>query len=148
MSAPRSLDDCLDHADAAARVLTHARTLVRLGQLYETICPGQLARASRVVNAKSGKIIIHADHGAVAAKLRQIADSLRSGFLDKGVECIGIDIRVQPRQPGLAPALIAANKPGLSRAGREHLGRLAASLDGRSPLRQALERLADRPDED
>jgi hypothetical protein len=66
----------LGTADGAARVLAHAELLLGLSRRYETIVPAGLGHVSRVANFKSGKVIIHADNGAAAAKLMQMSTSL------------------------------------------------------------------------
>jgi hypothetical protein len=141
VSLPPTLDECLNRTDSAAKVMAHARTLLRLTRIYEEIAPGQLAGASRVANTKSGRIIIHADNGAVAAKLRQLAGSLRDGFILKGSECNGIDVRVQPRPAAFDQEPPESRKPGLSAGSKTHLHALCVRLPAQSPLRQSVERL-------
>ena len=132
-----SVEKYLGRADGAASVLAHARLLMRAQRAYDDFAPASLARASGVANIKLGSVVIHADNGAVAAKLRQMAQSLAREFLKRGFECNGVVIKVQERPratSGPAPTL----KPLPPRAGAE-LQELAASLPDGSPLKRGLQ---------
>lgn len=123
-------------------MIAHARLLMRVGRLYEGMAPGMLAAASRVANIKSGIVVIHADHGAVAAKLRQMAGRLRDEFLQRGVECSGIEVRVQPPEP--APAAPPPLQRPLSPEALASVRGAMQSLPENSALRAALARLLAR----
>lgn len=85
-------------------------------------------------------LIIGADNGAVAAKLRQISNELISSFLTRGCEVTGIQIRVQVRiQPQVEPP--RPRKVGEN--GNKALEEFAVELED-SPLKDALKRLAKR----
>lgn len=85
-------------------------------------------------------LIIGADNGAVAAKLRQISNELISSFLTRGCEVTGIQIKVQV----IAPARIVKLEPRkLGKSAREALNKLGSGLPD-SPLKTALERLVKR----
>lgn len=90
-----TLEDFLDAANGAASVLAHARLLLRLADLYQEIAPAHLHQASKLANYKSGIVVIHATNGAVAVKLRQLATTLADGFSKRGVECSGVQVKVQ-----------------------------------------------------
>ena len=92
---PNTLEDFLDAADGAGNVLAHARLLLRLANLYREIAPAHLRQASTIANYTSGIIVIHATNGAVATKLRQLATTLADGFSKRGVECSGVQVKVQ-----------------------------------------------------
>ncbi len=141
--AARSLDAYLNSAGGLARLSAHAGRLVKLQRVFEEIAPSFLAASSRVANFKLGKVVIHADSGAVAAKLRQRLPSLIDEFCLKGAEVTEIQVKVQPthvaaqhKKPGQAPAVGASAKAGLDR--------LADGLPADSPLREALGRLVKR----
>ena len=78
-----SLDHYLEAADGAGKLIAHARLLLKLSHIYREIAPAHLARSSTLANYKSGTVIIHADSGAVAVKLRQLATTLADGFSKK-----------------------------------------------------------------
>ena len=135
----RSLDDCL-RTSGLARFASHAERLLRLQRLLEGALPGALGRAARVANVRQGRIFIHTDSGAVAAKLKQITPTLLGVFRDAEAEVTGIEVRVQPgtvkpnpRRKALRPPPGPMQKQGLAS--------LAAGLPEDSPLRKSLERL-------
>lgn len=136
-----SIENYLAASDGAGGVLAHARLLMKLERLYADIVPGHLGQASRVANCKSRTIVIHADNGAVAAKLRQMAPSLASDFSRKGVECSGVQVKVQARG-STAQSMASTQKPLSAQTGRT-LRELAGSLP-ESPLRAALRTLLRR----
>lgn len=133
-----SLENYLEAADGAGKVLAHARLLMKLTRLYEGFAPAHLGRASCVANYKSGIVVIHAESGAVAAKLRQMAPSLAGEFFKNGLECSGVQVKVQARESA-AQSITSTQKPLSARTGRE-LSELTGSLPD-SPLRAALQSL-------
>jgi hypothetical protein len=136
-----TLENYLDSPDGASKVLAHARELRRLARLYREIAPAYLSGASRLVNYKSGTVIIHAANGAVATKLRQLAPTLADGFSRRGVECGGVEVKTRA---GEFPtrALASTYKP-LSVRTFHILDGLRDSLPD-SELRQAVETLIRR----
>ena len=133
-----SLENYLEAADGAGKVMAHARLLIKLTHLYQEIAPTHLGQASRLANYKSGIIVIHAESGAVAAKLRQLAPTLAEGFSKRGVECNGVQVKVQARKI-ITQSRASTQKPLSSRTSRTLEG-LRDSLPD-SPLRVALETL-------
>ena len=134
----KSLENYLEAADGAGKVLAHARLLLKLAHLYQEIAPIHLGQASSLANYKSGIIVIHAVSGAVAAKLRQLSPTLSAGFCKRGVECNGVQVKVQARKIN-TQSRASAQKPLSSRSSRS-LEDLRDSLPD-SPLRSALESL-------
>lgn len=146
MPAPHSrhsqpLDSFLASSEGAGGLMAHARLLLRLSHLYARLAPAHLGQASHVANYKSGTVVIHADNGAVAVKLRQMAPSIAAEFSKKGVECNGVQVKVQAREIPRQSST-STQKPLPARAAGE-LSELAASLPD-SPLRGALETLLAR----
>lgn len=88
----------LDADAATGRVMAHARQLMKLASRFDAVAPGVLRHAAHVANYKSGKVVIHADNGAVAAKLRQMNRRLCGELSIEGMECNDIEVKVQPRQ--------------------------------------------------
>ena len=135
----RSLEDCLEADGGLSRLTGHAARLLRLRKLYESAVPRPLARGARVANLKLGKLIIHADNGAIAAKLRQIIPTLVDAFRKNSGEVTGIEVKVQPR----TDIGVAAPNSSLSPLGdhaKQGLTSLAETLPEGSPLREALRR--------
>ena len=133
-----SLEHYLESANGAGQLMAHARLLVKLGRLYQEIAPPHLCQASSLANYKTGIVIIHAESGAVAAKLRQLAPTLADGFSKRGIECTGVQVKVQAREIS-AQSTTSTQKP-LSARTRKELGDLCDHLPD-SPLRAALESL-------
>jgi hypothetical protein len=137
----KSLENYLDTADGAGKVLAHARLLIKLTHLYQDIAPANLSQASRLANYKSGIIVIYAANGVLAAKLRQLAPTLAEGFSQRGIECNGVQVKVQALESH-AQSRTSTRKPLSARASGE-LERLRDALPA-SPLRAALEILLAR----
>lgn len=138
----RSLDDCLSADSGFARLAGHAARLLRLQRIFESAAPAPLARSARVANFKLGKLVIHAENGAVAAKIRQIIPTLFDVFRNEVAEVTGIQVSVQPRQTVGYSAPAATHQP-LGEHAREELKALADRLPADSPLSRSLRRLVD-----
>ncbi len=141
--AARSLDAYLNSAGGLARLSAHAGRLVKLQRVYESIAPSYLAASSRVANYKLGKVVIHADSGAVAAKLRQMLPSLLGEFSLEGAEVTEIQVKVQPNH-GAPQHKKRAQTASVGTSAKSDLHRLAEALPEGSPLKEALERLVQR----
>ena len=138
---PDLLQNYLQEAEGAGKVLVHATLLLRLARLYAEIAPQYLGEASSLANYKSGMLVIHADSGAIATKLRQMAPTLAAEFVKRGFECRGVQIKVQvsdPRESARSPL----HKPLSVRTSQE-LAALSESLP-ESPLRSAVDKLLAR----
>ena len=139
--AARSLDAYLNSASSLARFSAHAGRLVKLQRLYEEIAPSYLAASSHVANFKLGKVVIHADSGAVAAKLRQMLPSLVDEFSLKGAEVTEIQVKVQPSHAAAQHKSRGKPSASVGVSAKSDLKRLANELPEDSPLKEALERL-------
>ena len=137
----KPLENYLEATDGAGKVLAHARLLIKLANLYQKIAPAHLSQASTLANYKSGIIVIHATSGAVAAKLRQMAPSLADEFSKKGVECNGVQVKVQA--PEINTQSMTSTQKPLSMKTEQSLCELRDHLP-QSPLRSALENLLAR----
>ncbi|MHB1359614.1 MAG: DciA family protein [Rhodocyclaceae bacterium] len=135
-----TLKDFLSTADAFARLADQANRLQRLQTLLDAALPAYLSPGARIANLKRGKVVIHADSGAVAVKLRQLAPRLAESFIQQGQEVSGIEVRVQPRRrlsagPRQKPPKILGERP------KQALTSLASGLEENSPIRLAVEKL-------
>ncbi len=126
---------------AAGRIMAHARLLIKLTRRFEAVAPGGLRHAAHVANFKSGKIVIHADNGAVAAKIRQMSQRLCVELSKGGPECSELEVKVQPRQLPFQ-SITSTQKPLTART----FGVLQATTDNlpSGPLKSALENLIAR----
>ena len=131
------LEEHLGNSDAE-KVIAHAKQLIRLSNIYQTIVPAYLGKTSQLVHYKSGKVVIHAANHATATKLRQISPTIINGLFLNGLECTEIQIKVQaieikklsPEQP----------KKRLSHAAAMEIEQLCNKLQ-ESELRKTLEKL-------
>lgn len=131
----------LDSDAAASRVMAHARLLLKLSRHFEAIAPAGFRDAAHVANYKSGKIVIHADNGAVATKIRQMSQRLCDELSKRGAECTGIEVKVQPR---LIPCQsTSSTKKPLSEKTCTVLRSTSENLP-KGALRDALDRLLKR----
>ncbi len=136
-----TLEHYLDNDSGAGRVMAHARLLLALARRFETAAPAGLRDVAHIANYKSGKVVIHADNGAVAAKIRQLSQRLCDELSKGGAECNRIEVKVQPRQIPFQ-SMPSTTKP-LSAGACAALSSAAAGLpDG--PLRKALDDLLAR----
>jgi hypothetical protein len=134
------LIDHLAASDSFARLSGQADRLRQLQTLLDAALPPHLAPGARVANLKRGKVIIHADSGAVAVKLRQLAPRLAEGFIQHGQELNGIEVRVQPSWRPFSPSR-KKQPQTLGIRSKRSLTSLIAGLNEDSPVRRALERL-------
>ena len=132
------LNSILGASPVMHRLADKVAQLHTLQLLYEQLAPPSLARASHLLHLQQNVLLLAADNGAVAAKLRQLAPELSRVFKDKGHEVTAIQVRVQvsipPRKSIPVPAAVSAT-------GRQSLSELAEKLED-SPLKAALQRLA------
>jgi len=127
-------------AEAYVRLSEQANRLRQLQALLDVSLPAYLQPGTHVANFKRGKIIIHADSGAVAVKLRQMAPSLTETFIQQGSEVTGIEVRVQARRP----VRVNTRQKQLKQLGSQQkqvLTSLASGLTEGSALKLALDRL-------
>lgn len=136
-----ALERYLDNDSGAGRVMAHARLLLDLTRRFEAAAPAGLDDIAHIANYKLGKVVIHADNGAAAVKIRQLSQRLCDELSKGGAECNHIEVKVQPRQipcqsrPSTSKPL-SAGACGALRSASESLP------DG--PLRNALDVLLAR----
>ncbi|HTP95212.1 MAG TPA: DciA family protein [Burkholderiales bacterium] len=118
-----------------------AECLLELQQVYTAIAPAELIESSRVGNLKAGVLVIVADNGAVAAKLRQLTPRLLSFFGQRGNEVTAIRVQVQASPPREDKLMTKQAK--MSTAAIQHLARFSSALAD-SPLKSALARMLAR----
>lgn len=135
----RSLEDCLKAEGGLARLSDHASRLLNYQRILEAAVPRAQIRGARVANFKLGKLVLHADNAAVAAKLRQIVPTLVDVFKREAAEVTGIEIKVQPRPVKRPPP--KEDRAALGERAKQGLTSLAETLPADSPLGEALRRL-------
>jgi len=132
------LDHYLQAEEGAGRILAHAKLLGRITEIYARTAPPHLLAVSKLANFKSGLVVLHAENGAVAAKLRQLTPTLIDELTQRGIACRSVQIKVKACEHPL-PARTASVRP-LSPQVCRQLASLRDALPA-SPLRNALETL-------
>ena len=136
----RSLQEFLASGDSLARLSAHAQRLLQFQRLLEAALPAMLRPCARVANFRLGKLLIHAENGAVAAKIRQFGPSLANVLSNKGFKVTQIEVRVQARNR--PSAIVSKERPALpGYKQKQGLTALALDLPQDSPLKGSLERL-------
>lgn len=136
----KSLQDYLVSGDGMARLSAHASRLLQFQRLLEVALPEALRPYARVANFRLGKILIHANNGAIAAKIRQLGPRIIGELSTQAAEVTQIEVRVQaPVSSAPLPRHERPVLPGTEQ--KQGLALLTQSLPQESNLRMALERL-------
>ena len=116
-----------------------SQRVAHLQQIFSEAVPTELSKFSRVSSVRAGTVIVVADNGAIAAKLRQVAPRVLDRLRQRGFELRSIRVEVQ-----VARALRQAPGNPPKRLSRKALSAIDEALAAtqESPLRTALERLA------
>lgn len=122
-------------------VITKAREINALSKLCFDFLPPGLARLIRAVNLRDHQLILLAASPAAAAKLKLLAEPLRTYVLEQGAEVNSVSVRVQPG-PGPAGDVPSRQPAQLSRGALDALQALYRRLPD-SPARGALKTLLD-----
>lgn len=137
MPARRISDFLKSSSGASSSCLEIGHQLANLQRILVEITPPQLARSCTVGQFARGTLLICADNGAIASKLKQLAPRLLMDFRKRGLEVSRIQVDVQVRLP--RPE-IRKTGPKISPGALEKLEKLASELS-ESPLRDAVGRL-------
>jgi len=121
-------------------LLQQAQKLLALQEAWNEVAPKPLAAASRVGAVRQQTLIVYANNGAVAGKLRQLVPSLLEKIQKRGIEvtAIRVDVQVEALPSGKKPKDLTVSHNALS-----SLEKLEQSLDD-SPLKNALHTLIRR----
>lgn len=122
--------------------MAHALLILRLNGVFRSAVPETLGLAARVANLKGGNLVILAENGSVAAKLRQMTVRLQATFAATGTECKSIEIKLQPSQSLLKST--SSQEKIISGSSLVRLRELVGTLPPHSPLCVALTRLLER----
>ena len=69
--------------------------VLALQRLYSACAPPDLVQHSRVIKVDGSKLVLAADNGAVAAKLRQVMPRLLKNLQKQAAEVTVLQVRVQ-----------------------------------------------------
>lgn len=127
-------------SQALRPLLAQTQVLANLQGHFASVAPPYLAQTCQVLGLRHGTLTIAAANASAAAKLRQLAPELAARLQNRGCEVSGIRVKVQVthvEHPRAGPAR------KLGETARSALHDFSKSLDD-SPLRKALERLAEK----
>jgi hypothetical protein len=117
-----------------------AQKLAALQRAWKEVAPPGLAEASTAGALKQATLIVYADNGAVASKIRQMVPRLLMKLKQRAFEVTAIRVAVQAKSPAAPPP---DKRAVLSAGALAELAQLAGRL-GPSPLKDALETLVSR----
>jgi hypothetical protein len=130
----------LSDAPNLQALLQQTQKLLLLQKAWNEVAPKPLAAASRVGAFRQQTLVIYANNGAVAGKLRQLLPSLLEKIRTREPEvtAIRVDVQVEALPPGKKPKDLVVSHNALG-----SLEKLEQSLDD-SPLKKALHTLIQR----
>jgi hypothetical protein len=140
------VNDFFARSESTAQFIAHTRLIARLKAGFVGIVPANLAAQARVANYRpeTKTVVIHANNGAIAAKIRQVNQRLQNGFVKMGMQCNQIEVKVQPAQ--LPAQSILVNKRSISRRSARSLLACADAMPPDAPLALALRAMLARAD--
>ncbi len=126
---------------ALEKLTDKALQLIALQHLWDKLAAPTLSKNCRIGNLQNKTIIIYADNGAIAAKLKQSLPSLLEQFQKRGIQVTAIQVIVQAKK------LFEASKPGksieLTEQSISSLKQLEQSL-APSSLKDSLQKMVKR----
>lgn len=128
--------------DVRLRALqVHVHEIMRLQEIWQTIVPAGLASVSRIGQINVDAISIYCDHGAAAAKLRQLVPTISTALASHGISSTSILVKV--RTQAIPDRNRNTSKPDLSQTALHQLEILRTQLE-EGKLKTALARLLDK----
>lgn len=125
---------------ALSKLVTKAKELTSVQKIWNEIVPSQLKQFTQAGNIEHKRLTVHAENGAVAAKIKLLLPSLLSKLQKQGVEITSIRVQVQAHSEIEKVAKPARH---LSESASKSVGSLAKQLEG-SELGDVLARLSKR----
>ncbi|HXZ97196.1 MAG TPA: DciA family protein [Burkholderiales bacterium] len=135
----RKVGSYFDSTPAIQSLIKQVQCLIDMQQVFTEIAPKPLAQSGRVGRFAHSSLLLFADNGAMAAKLKQLTPSLLINFQKRGYKVTAIRVEVQPPHPRTP----LPRKTGLSGKALNHVHELAARLPD-SPLRTAVQNMLAR----
>ncbi|UTH75505.1 DUF721 domain-containing protein [Chromobacterium sp. IIBBL 290-4] len=132
----RPLNDITRQDQTLARLTAAARELMALDRAFKKLIPAAMAEACRAVRIRDDELVLHADNGIVAARLRMTAPGLLPQLAKQGY--IASKVRVK-----VALQVVRPKKPkslAISEAALDGMEQAAASIDN-AEVRAAVARL-------
>ena len=119
------------------------RQVKRLSALQATLAdalPANLAASVALAVSETGELVLYADNGAVATKLKHLTPRILVFLRQRGIEATGIRVQMQV---SIRHNPLPQKQISLSPAGRKAIRELAQRVEN-PPLKSALERLSRR----
>jgi len=101
MRASRTPADIVRKDDQLSRLTEQARALMALDRQFKKLAPANLAEHCRAVRIRDGELVLFADNGAVAARLRLMAPGWLPALAKAGY--VARTVRVRVVLPSLTP---------------------------------------------
>jgi hypothetical protein len=134
----REFGSYLKHPESIGSLMPQVARLLELRRALAEFLPSNLSRSCMIANYRQGKVVIFAQSGAVAAKLKLLTPSLLAHLAKRAPQVTGVVIEAQPAGPVAVPFSKAAQ---LSQNSAETLAQFAAELPD-SALKTAIARIA------
>ncbi|MGE0557102.1 MAG: DciA family protein [Burkholderiales bacterium] len=100
----RKLSALLSNTAGLSALTRASQRITALQRLYAVCAPPELTQASRVIHEHGGMLVIAADNGAIAAKLRQMTPRLLKNLQKQTAEVTGIRVQIQVNKVHSRPA--------------------------------------------
>lgn len=122
------------------QVYIQANHLRLLQQVFRDHLPAGMAMACGVSSIRQGVLTVHADNGAMALKLKQMAPTLLLPIQERDASILSVRIIVQIKDRNQARK---RNKPHLGASGCNILAEFAQNLQD-TPLKSAISTMVQR----
>ena len=116
------------------------RRLLALQHILTEVLPDGLASSTTVALSTANELVLFADSGAIAAKLKLLAPRILDFFQQQGHEVTAIRVQVQVR---IRHNPLPQKQISLTPMARQAISELSSTLEA-SPLKSALERMGRR----
>ena len=114
------------------------RQIMALQSVLAEVLPDYLASYTKVASVKAGELVLFADNGTIAAKLKQMAPRILASIRQRGCEITGIRLQVQV---SVRDNPLPQKHISLGSEARKAIDLLAERLNA-SSLKAALKRLS------
>lgn len=138
---PQPVQGFIESDERLRSLQTHVQEIMRLQRIWQKIVPAGLAEASRIGQIDAGTVSIYADHGAAAAKLRQLVPGITAALARHGIAASSVLVKV--RTQAIPDRYRPVNKPQITPAALHQLNELQQQLESGS-LKSALSALLNR----
>jgi hypothetical protein len=141
--AARKFKEYVDEDSRLKSLVQRAAGSAQLDRIYRKIVAAQLSRFSRVASFEDGNLIIVADNGATAAKLKQVTPTLVKNFRIRTIQVTSIRVHVQVYVNSRRAIRTPDKRAKLSEVSLQSLRELDQTLQP-SPLREAVRKMLAR----